>query len=78
MYENLEYNDISQLEKPTMLSLHKFAIDYSDAVVQASPNLNSSVVNYIESSEKLFLAYPGDEDYEDKYQILYDKLVEKK
>jgi len=78
MFENLEYDDISQLEKPTLLSLHKFAIDYSDAIVQPTLHINNSILNYIESSEKLFLRYPGDEDYEEKYQKLYDKLVEKK
>ena len=78
MFENLEYDDISQLEKPTLLNLHKFAIDYSDAIVQPTLNINNSILNYIESSEKLFLRYPGDEDYEEKYQKLYDKLVEKK
>jgi len=78
MFENLEYDDISQLEKPTLLNLHKFAIDYSDAIVQPTLHINNSILNYIESSEKLFLRYPGDEDYEEKYQKLYDKLVEKK
>ena len=78
MFENLEYDDISQLEKPTLLNLHKFAIDFSDAIVQPTLHINNSILNYIESSEKLFLRYPGDEDYEEKYQKLYDKLVEKK
>ena len=78
MFENLEYDDISQLEKPTLLNLHKFAIDYSDAIVQPTLHINNSILNYIESSEKLFLRYPGDEDYEEEYQKLYDELVEKK
>tara|TARA_Y100001968_G_scaffold189006_1_gene173297 strand:- start:28 stop:867 length:840 start_codon:yes stop_codon:yes gene_type:complete len=78
MFENLEYDDISQLEKPTLLNLHKFAIDYSDAIVQPTLHINNSILNYIESREKLFLRYPGDEDYEEEYQKLYDELVEKK
>lgn len=78
LFEDLEYDDISLLEKPTCLNLHKFAVDHADAIVHASPSLNKSILEYSFSSNKPILAYPGDEDYEDAYEELYNQLIEKK
>ena len=41
LFENLDKNDVARIIKPTIGNLHKFAIDYSDAIVQASPNINN-------------------------------------
>ena len=36
LFENLDKKDVARLIKPTIGNLHKFAIDYSDAIVQVA------------------------------------------
>jgi starch synthase len=76
LYEKLEESDVFGLKKPTISNLHKFAIDYSDAIVQASPDIEKEVSDYITSSKKPVLQYPGEEDYIDSYQDFYEQLLE--
>ena len=75
LFENLQEEDVQGLKKSTILNLHKFAIDYSDAIIQGSSKIDKRVLNYIHSSEKPFMEYPGDEDYLDRYQEFYDKFI---
>lgn len=55
-------------------TLCKFAIDYSDGVVQSSANADAELVEYAKASGKPFLAYPGDENYVDAYNDFYKSL----
>lgn len=55
-------------------ALNKLAIDYSDGIVQASPEIDPELKEYIEKSGKKFLPYPGDENYVDKYADFYAQL----
>jgi starch synthase len=75
LFENLQEEDVQGLKKSTILNLHKFAIDYSDAIIQGSSKIDKRVLNYIHSSEKPFMEYPGDENYLDRYQEFYDKFI---
>ncbi len=76
LYEKLEESDVVGLQNPTISNLHKFAIDYSDAIVQGSADIDKEVSDYITSSRKPFLQYPGAEDYIDAYQDFYEQLIE--
>ena len=75
LFENLEKSDVASLKASNITNLHKFAIDHSDAVVQASPNIDKEVLEYIKSSEKPFMEYPGAEDYIDAYQDFYEQFI---
>lgn len=55
-------------------ALNKLAIDYADGIVQASPEIDPELKEYIEKSGKKLLPYPGDEDYIDKYAEFYAQL----
>ncbi|MDG1283031.1 MAG: hypothetical protein P8N46_00090 [Flavobacteriales bacterium] len=57
--------------------MHKFAVDYSDAVVQASSTIDEDVLTHIKKSKKPFMSYPGDEDYVNSYQNFYDQYIDK-
>ena len=61
---------------PTYENLSKFAINYSDAVIQGSKNINSKVLQHINDCDLPFMDYPGDENYESKYNNFFDTLVE--
>ena len=56
------------------VALNKLAIDYSDGVIQASPELDPEILNYIKESGKPFLPYPGETEYIDKYAEFYNSL----
>ena len=75
LFENLEANDLSGLKNLNVNTLNKFAISYSDAVVQASEKINKSVLSSIEESGKPFLDFPGDEEYEKEYLNFYENFI---
>ena len=75
LFEDLEANDLSGLKNLNVNTLNKFAISYSDAVVQASEKINQSVLNSIENSGKPFLDFPGDEEYEKEYLNFYENFI---
>ena len=75
LFEKLEENDVARLQKPNIRNLHKFAIDYADAVVEASANIDKDVLDHIKLSKKPFMKYPGEEDYIDAYQDFYSEFI---
>ena len=77
LYEKLEESDVSNIKKSTISNLHKFAVDYSDAVVQASSTIDEDVLTHIKNSKKPFMSYPGNEDYVNSYQNFYDQFIDK-
>lgn len=54
--------------------LMRLAIDYSDAIVFASPTINQRVMNYAETSRKPLLSYAETEDNK-AYLEFYNKLI---
>ena len=76
LFENkLEESDLELLKNPTFENLNKFAISYSDAIIQGSENINEEVSKHMKDSELPFMTYPGEEDYEDSYNNFFDSLV---
>ena len=75
LFENLDENDVSRIQESTITNLHKFAVDYADAVVQASSSIDKDLLNHIKYSGKPFMEYPGEEDYVDKYQDFYEQFI---
>ena len=78
LFENLHKNDVAGIKKSNINNLHKFAIDYADAIVLASSNISKNLQEYIKSSGKPFMQYPGTEEYIEKYQDFYGQFIEKK
>lgn len=56
------------------IALNKIAIDYSDAIIEASENVDPELIEYAKNSGKPFLAYPGEEKYAEKYAEFYATL----
>ena len=75
LFEKLEISDLSGLKNLNVNALNKFAISYSDAIVQASESINKIVLTAIENSKKPFLAFPGNEDYGKEYLNFYDNFI---
>ena len=76
LFEDLEMSDVEKLRESNIINLHKHAIDYSDAIVQASSNIQKQVLEHIKAVEKPFMEYPGKEDYIDTYQQFYKQFIE--
>lgn len=55
-------------------TLCKFAIDWSDGVVQSSSTADDELVEYAKASGKPFLPYPGEENYVEAYNEFYKSL----
>jgi starch synthase len=55
--------------------LMRLAIDYSDAVVLASENVNQRLLNYAQNSGKPIMPYVGED--KEAYLKFYDSLLEK-
>ena len=58
----------------TWIDLQKFAIDFSDGIVQSSESVDPEVLEYIKKSGKPFLPFPGADDYVDAYLEFYKSL----
>lgn len=54
--------------------LNKIAIDYADAIVQSTPDVDPELLAYAQASGKPFLPYPGDENYAQAYIDFYKSL----
>ena len=61
------YNDNFDFEE-----MGKLAIDYSDGVVLASPNVDDKLVNYTNEKNIPLLGYQ--EDFADAYEEFYNQL----
>ena len=66
--------EIKWLKNPVYANIQKSALDFSDAIVMASPNINPEVEKYARSLNKPILEYPGEENYVDAYNEFYDKI----
>mgnify|MGYP003301417118 FL=1 len=55
--------------------LMRLAIDYSDAIVLASENVNQRLLNYAQNSGKPIMPYAGED--KEAYLKFYDSLLEK-
>ena len=73
----LEIKDLEPLKNPNYTNLNKFAIDYSDAVIQGSKSIDYEILKHIKQSRLPFMNYPGEEEYEDDYNNFFESLVEK-
>ncbi len=76
LFEDLCHEDVSILGDATIINLHKHAINYSDGVIQSSPDILPEVLDYVKSSRKLFMQYPGRENYEESYRHFYEQFIE--
>lgn len=75
--EGIEKKHVSQFKDKEIdyVALSKFAIDYSDGVIQSTPEVNPEIINYIKDNKVNFIPYVNQEDYADEYLRFYDTLM---
>ena len=68
--------EIKWLKNPVYANIQKSALDFSDGIVIASPNVNPDIERYARSLNKPILEYQGEENYVDAYNDFYDRIKE--
>jgi starch synthase len=76
--ENITKKDLELLNTPDYINLTKFALKFSDGIVFGGKNINSSIEDYIKTSEKPVLQHHGLEDYIEQINLFYDKVLNNK
>jgi starch synthase len=71
-------NDLKVLEKTDHVSLTKLAVQFSDAVIQGSSQINDDINHFISKTGKPFLSYQSTDNYIDTYNEFYDSLINTK
>lgn len=74
LMEGITQEDVSILETPNFENVSKLAVNYSDAIIKGTENINEEVEKFIQSSNKLFLDYQSKESYIDAYNDFYEKV----
>ncbi|MBN3035481.1 MAG: glycogen/starch synthase [Bacteroidales bacterium] len=73
--DGITNKDLSYYKEPTYLNLMKAAVDYSDAVIYASDNINSEITTYVEVSGKPALPLQPEDSYIKAYNEFYDQVM---
>jgi len=77
LMDGISKKDITAIEQPDFINVSKLAIQYSDGIIIANPNVNPAIQEYLASSGKACLQYKGNEDYIDDYADFYEKVLAK-
>ncbi|KOH43297.1 glycogen/starch synthase [Sunxiuqinia dokdonensis] len=75
MLEGVTDDDLRLLDEPTYQNMSKIGIEYADAVIQGSEQINPDLAAFIQAKEKLFLDYQSEDTYIDAYNDLYDQVM---
>ncbi|MDD2634732.1 MAG: glycogen/starch synthase [Bacteroidales bacterium] len=69
--------DVKTIVEPNWENLTKFAMQYSDGIIMGSHSLSPEIKELIEATEKPFLKPQDEDNFVDKYNDFYNKLIEK-
>ncbi|MFC2107195.1 glycogen/starch synthase [Bacteroidota bacterium] len=73
--EGITNKDLAHYKDPDFVSISKAAVDYSDAVIYGSENINADVKKYAEDAKKPTLDFQSEESYIEAYSDFYDKIL---
>jgi len=76
-FDGFTKKDLKHLtEESSHLNMQKQAIEYADAVIQGSENLNPDLEKFIKKSGKPFLEFKSETEYMDAFNEFYDSILE--
>ena len=70
-FDNIENSKIESISNPNYINILINAIENSDAVIKASEELPSDILEFLETSEKPVLDYFSVEDFDNPYTDFY-------
>jgi Glycogen synthase len=76
LFENIKKGDITALKDSdnNTVDLAKLAIDYSDAVIQASEQINPEITEYVKNKNRKFLPFTGEENHKQNCIDFYSNI----
>ena len=75
LMDGLTEEDVKEIKDPNYVSLTKLAMNWSDAVIQSSPNIHPEVEVAFKKLSKPTLGYQNPEEYVLAYDNFYDEAV---
>ena len=78
LFEDLQDKDVEMIGNPTFDNLNKFAISYSDAVVQGSKKLSKNLLDFIKNNNIPVLVKTDDDNFEEQCLSFYDSTEKAK
>jgi len=76
-FDGFTDEDIAMMSEADADTLHKLAINLSDAIIYGSEEISEDVKAHAEASGKPILTYQGTEGYVEAYSEFYDLVIEK-
>ncbi|MDR2384283.1 MAG: glycogen/starch synthase [Tannerella sp.] len=77
--DSISDRDLKLIKESTdFAAISSLAIQFSDGVIQGSPVICKKVSDFMESINKPFLPYQGEESYIDAYNDFYDVILKTK
>jgi starch synthase len=73
--DGIDQNDIAVLNEPTFENYTKLALNYSDAAIKGSKEINANIEQYIKTSGMQYLDFQSEESYIDSYFDFYNKIL---
>ncbi len=74
--DGVNIKNLKAAAKPDFESLNKLGVEWSDAVVKGSEELESTMEKFIDSLKKPVLPYYSKEEYVEQYNKFYDTVLE--
>jgi starch synthase len=75
LIEGISKKDVEILKTPDYVSLSKLAINFSDGIIQGSPEINKELSEHIKTISKPVLLYQDQEHYVDLFNNFYDQIL---
>jgi starch synthase len=73
--DGIDQNDIAVLNEPTFENYTKLALNYSDAAIKGSKEINANIEQHIKTSGMQYLDFQPKESYIDSYFDFYNKIL---
>jgi starch synthase len=73
--DGITTKDLKHYKTPSFVNIMKAAIDFSDATIIGSPDINTEIRKYIRESEKPHLDFQPLDRYIDAYSDFYDEIL---
>jgi len=77
LIDGISKKDLTAIEQPDFVNVSKLAIQYSDGIIIANPNINPAIQEFVSASGKTCLQYKGNENYIDEYAQFYETVLAK-
>ena len=74
LLEGIDKEDVNLIKDPTFVNVSKFAINFSDAVIKGTKNINKDIEKYIRTTDKPYLEFQPKDTYIDAYNDFYEKV----